>query len=563
MKLSNSQLKILLLSSNLISYDKVEQAEKEANKKKINLLDFLCKSGIAPSEQIGRIIADALKFSFVDLKKENIDTEVLNMIPEAVARSRGVVAFARTNEGIRVGMLDPDDLETKHMVEKKIGSKVITFFITRVDLEHALTKYRGDAQKKFSEILEKLHDESIMAEEKDSVVIEIVDLLMQYAYENKASDVHIEPYITQVVVRFRMDGVMHDILVLPKEVQEPMLSRIKILSKLRTDEHRAAQDGKFRFETKEEDLDIRVSIVPIVAGEKVVMRLLASSTRMIGLSDLGLSDSNLTKVMNSIGNPHGMILVTGPTGSGKTTTVYGVMKLLNKREVNIASIEDPVEYSIEGVNQIQVNTKTNLTFANGLRAILRQDPDIIMIGEIRDEETARIAVNSALTGHLVLSTLHTNDAATTLPRLLDMNIEPFIVASTVNIAIAQRLVRKICTRCITSYSPTEEELKIINQEQHIKDVLHMQGYDDLKALRFFKGNGCKICGNTGFKGRVGIFEILEMNEEIKNLVIKRASSSQLTETAKKLGMTTMLYDGIDKVFKGVTTLMEVVRVTKE
>jgi type IV pilus assembly protein PilB len=563
MKLTDSQLKTLVLGSNLISYDKLAEAEKEAKGRDIPLLEFLPAVGLIASEQLGRLVADAMHYDFADLRKEKIDKEAMDMIPETMARARGAIAFARIDGGIKVGMTDPDDLETRHLIEKKCGGKVVPFYITRQDMENALSKYKGSLKESFKAILEELDDQSLSAENKDEATIKVVDTLMQFGYENKASDIHIEPYEGKVLVRFRIDGVMHDVLDIPKNLFEPIISRLKILSKMRTDEHRAAQDGKFRLETRTENVDVRVSIVPTIVGEKVVMRILSSASRRYNLADLGLSDENLKKVSAAIENPHGMILVTGPTGSGKTTTVYGVMKILNKRDVNITTIEDPVEYNIEGVSQIQVNPKTGLTFAKGLRAIVRQDPDIIMVGEIRDEETAGIAVNSALTGHLVLSTLHTNDSATTLPRLLDMGIEPFLVASTVNVAIAQRLVRQICTKCRVSYKLDEDEIKIISLAPNVMNILKSQGYGDLKSLRLYKGSGCDVCGNTGFMGRLGIFEVMEMTEKIRELVVKRASSDKIMEEAKKGGMTTMLFDGIDKVFKGLTTLLEVVRVTKE
>lgn len=563
MKLNDSQLKMLLLGSNLLSYDKLKAAEEEAKKKGTSLLDILPVMGFVSSEQLGRIVASELKYNYVNLKNEKIDREVLTLIPELVAYNRGIIAFNRISEGIKLGMLNPDDIESIHLIEKKTGENVLPYYITRQDLESALAKYKGSIEKEFKNLLDKLNDEALSMEEKDKVVIKVVDLLLQYSYQNKSSDVHLEPQEEKVVVRLRIDGVLHDVLEMEKGLYELALSRIKILSKLRTDEHLKAQDGKMRFDTEIENIDIRVSILPITNGEKTVLRLLTSQKTQFGLADLGLSERNLKKVLHAISTPHGMILVTGPTGSGKTTSVYGVMKLLNKREVNIASIEDPVEYNINGVNQIQVNEKAGLTFAKGLRSILRQDPDIIMIGEIRDNETAGIAINSALTGHLVLSTLHTNDAATTLPRLLDMDIEPFLVASTVNIAIAQRLVRQICSKCRVSYKITDEEKKLINSEPNILNFIKAEGFADLDNIRFYKGLGCDACSNTGFKGRLGIFEVLEMSEAIRSMVVKRFSSDDINAQAKKEGMVTMMHDGIIKVFMGVTTLMEVFRVTRE
>lgn len=561
MKLNDNQLKLILLSSNLISYDALEAAHKDAQSKNVPLLDLLPKSGLVSAERLGRIVADALKYNFVNLKDENIDEKILHEVPEVVARSRGLIAFGQIPEGIKVGMTDPEDSEMRHLLEKKFGKKLIVYYITKQDAEGALIKYRGSVQDEVNAILYKLKDSKTSAEERDEATIRLVDVLFQYGYQSKASDVHIEPYTYKVIVRFRIDGILYDVLEITKSLLELLLTRIKIMSKMRTDEHRAAQDGKFRFEIAGEAVDARVSILPLIEGEKVVVRLLSSKSRQYELRDIGLSETNLEKLSIAIKNPHGMILVTGPTGSGKTTTVYGVLKILNKREVNISSIEDPVEYNVEGVNQIQVNVKTNLTFANGLRSILRQDPDIIMIGEIRDQETASIAVNSALTGHLVLSTLHTNDAATTLPRLLDMGIEPFLVSSTVNIAIAQRLVRQICPKCRVSCKLTDDDLNLININERIKDIFAKEGYDDFSKIRFYKGLGCKSCGKTGFKGRIGIFEVLEMSEDIRKLIIAKESSDAIAAAGIKNGMKVLLEDGVDKVLRGVTTFVEILRVT--
>lgn len=561
MIINDSQLKLILLSSNLVSADILEAQSKEAVKKNVPLLDYLPKTGLVTAEKLGRLVADALKFNFISLKDENIDEKILRQVPEAVASARGVIAFGQAAEGVKVGMTDPDDEEMKRLLSKRFGQPLVVYYITKPDVQIGLSKYRGSIQDEVNAVLEKLKNQALDPSEHDEASIKLIDLIFQYGYQSKASDVHIEPYEYKVVVRFRIDGILYDVLELTKELHELLLIRIKILSKIRTDEHRSAQDGKFRFEINGEVVDARVSILPITSGEKVVVRLLSSNSRQYELTDLGLSESNLEKTLEAIGNPRGMILVTGPTGCGKTTTVYGILKLLNKREVNISSIEDPVEYAVEGVNQIQVNNKTNLTFADGLRAILRQDPNIIMIGEIRDEETAGIAVNSALTGHLVLSTLHTNDAATTLPRLLDMGIEPFLVASTINIAIAQRLVRQVCPKCIASYKPTPAEINLIKGNPKFEQIFYEEaGGQDFDKIRLYKGLGCKACTNTGYRGRLGVFEVLEMTEEIRKLVIAKASSDSIMEAAKRSGMRTILQDGMHKVFGGKTTLLEILRV---
>jgi type IV pilus assembly protein PilB len=548
MSIASAKLKELLVAPNHITEADFALAVKEATKTKKEIGDILVQKALITDDQLGRLIAEAEGFRFCILREEKIDEKVLQLIPELVAKSKGVIAVSRTAKGVKIAMTDPNDVEIRHAVEKRIGERVIPCYVTSRDFRNALLLYKASLADEFKEELGKLQDQSLPREKRDEAAMQIVDTILQYGYQNKASDIHIEPYAKKIVVRFRVDGMMHDVLEIPKQLADLIITRVKILSRMRTDEHRAAQDGKFRYEAPDEMVDIRVSVVPVTQGENVVMRLLSSQNRRFDLPGIGLSEGHLKKVRTAIKNPHGMILVTGPTGSGKTTTLYAVLKILNKKEVHVATIEDPVEYDIEGVSQIQVNTATNLTFAKGLRAIVRQDPDIIMVGEIRDEETAGIAVNSAMTGHLVLSTLHANDAATTLPRLLDMGLEPFLIASTVNVVIAQRLVRTIHAKCRVSYTPTKSDVKLLSGLA--------------KNTRVYKGAGCKVCNNTGYSGRIGIFEVLLMTEGIKNLILARASSDDIMKTARADGMTTMAEDGLEKVKSGTTTVEEVLRVAK-
>lgn len=391
-------------------------------------------------------------------------------------------------------------------------------------------------------------------------IIELVEGIMGYAYLTRASDIHIDPADEKLDIRFRIDGVLYDVFTLPKEIQPEVITRIKVLAGLRTDEHQAAQDGRIKFTVEKTkantiEFDIRVSIVPTYYGENAVMRLLVEQGQAFTLENLGFNERDLKVVSNAIKKPYGMILATGPTGSGKTTTLYTILKILNKPEVSIITIEDPIEYSLEGVDQIQVNSQTGLTFATGLRSILRQDPNIVMVGEIRDEETAGIAINAALTGHLLLSTLHTNDAATTLPRLLDMSVEPFLIASTVNIAIGQRLVRKICPDCKLKKKLSVSELASLGQSLP-KDLLN--GYDV-----FYEGRGCKTCGHTGYLGRIGIHEVLENTNAIQEAITARLPAAEIKKIAIKEGMTTMLQDGFQKALEGITTLDELLRVMHE
>jgi type IV pilus assembly protein PilB len=458
-------------------------------------------------------------------------------------------------------MSDPENLEIKEFIEKKTGEKVIPFFVTKRDIISTLKYYRKEIKEEFEDLIGKSVEEFEKTEARapqSLPITKIVDLILTYGYENRASDIHLEPYAKKTVLRYRIDGILHDVLILPRDIHDFLVSRIKILAKLRTDEHESAQDGHFSFQTREEKVDIRVSIVPIEEGEKVALRILAEKTRGLDLEGLGLRPRDLKILEENIKKSWGMILVSGPTGHGKTTTLYAILKVLNKREVNIFTIEDPIEYDIEGVNQIQVNPKTNLTFAAGLKAIIRQNPDIIMVGEVRDEETAKLAVNSAMTGHLVLSTFHATDSATTLVRLLDMGIEPFLVTSTVNLVIAQRLVRRICPKCVESFEISEKEIsKILSKNLVFK---FSKGKE---KTRIFRGKGCPLCQKTGYLGRIGIFEFLEITQPIKDLVIAKADAQKIREAAQKLGMVTMIEDGLQKVEEGVTTLEEVLRAIKE
>jgi type II secretory ATPase GspE/PulE/Tfp pilus assembly ATPase PilB-like protein len=386
----------------------------------------------------------------------------------------------------------------------------------------------------------------------------VVDSLIEMAYQEQSSDVHVEPRENETLVRFRVDGMLQDVVRLQKNLHDRLVTRVKVLSGLRTDEHLSAQDGKMQLQLDEEKLDIRVSIIPITEGEKIVLRLLSQESRQYTLADLGMNESDLAKVRSAYSKSYGMVLSTGPTGSGKTTSIYSMLKAINTREKNITSIEDPVEYKIAGANQVQVNTKTNLTFANGLRSLLRQDPNVIFVGEIRDNETASIAVNAALTGHLVLSTLHTNDAATAIPRLSDMKVEPFLVASTVNIIIAQRLVRQICDSCREiEYVGVDELLKNIPE-----DVVRRNFDMNNPQVAVYKGRGCKICRNTGYLGRIGVFEVLEVTKKIRKMIVEKKDADEIARGAVEEGMKTMLDDGLEKVSRGLTTLEEILRVTK-
>lgn len=558
MILTDDQLKTLLLQARLINEEGISEVSEFAKNSDISFADALIEKGIVSDENLGLLAADFLKVPFIVLSKTSLSHEVFQIIPEKIARKHKVVAFARDKDGVKVAIADPRNAELLQLLAKKTGAKIYPYLATTRDISNTFQIYRKDLQKTFEELLQKENlGKTINVALDEAPITKIVDLLVNYAYQDKASDIHIEPQEKNSLIRFRIDGILHDVLTLPKSFQDRITTRIKVLSRLRTDEHLSAQDGKMRMRLDEENLDIRVSIIPIADGEKTVLRLLSSSSRHFSLTELGMAPDDLKKVTNAFSKSYGMILSTGPTGSGKSTSIYSILKILNTREKNITTIEDPVEYRLKGVNQIQVNAKTNLTFASGLRSILRQDPNVIFVGEIRDTETAGIAVNAALTGHLVLSTLHTNDAATALPRLTDMKVEPFLVASTVNVIMAQRLVRKICDLCKITLTVAKDDLV-----KHIPADIIKKHFGAQTALRVYKGNGCKICHFTGYAGRIGVFEVLEVGKQIKKLITEKADSDEIAKQAVADGMSTMLDDGLEKIIKGQTTLEEVLRVTK-
>ncbi len=565
MAISNDTLKAALAELEVLPAERLEAVYQSANDRGEPLADFLVERNIITDENLGRLIADIYRIPYINLRNEAIPDDVLRLVPVEMVKRSGVMPFRRLDDGaaVAVAVNDPGNLEAIAAVRKKLkGKEVRLHYATRADIELAAARYRKDIKSVFqaiiAEIDRKLAEKPDLSPEdalKELPIVQIVDTLLLYAYQAGASDMHIEPREKEALVRFRIDGLMHDIVRYPKYMHDLVVTRLKIMGRLRTDEHFAAQDGKIRTVLEGETVDIRINIVPIIEGEKVVMRLLTERGKHFYLESIGLSDADVEKTVRAMKKPFGMILSTGPTGSGKTTTLYAMMKILNTPEVNITTIEDPIEYDIGGVSQIQVNPKTGITFAAGLRAIVRQNPDIIMVGEIRDEETAGIAVNSAMTGHLVLSTLHTNNAATTLPRLLDMKIEPFLIASSINLIMAQRLVRRICPKCRKSGTMTMSEAKTAG----VSDDLARRLFGKKKSLTVYAGAKCELCRHTGYIGRVGIFELIEMTEPIRKLIMSRANADEIEREAIRQGMTTMLEDGVQKVLNGLTTVEELLR----
>lgn len=563
MEITSKELERILIEGGFVDAEKFKSAQKEARDNERRLEDVIIDNNLISDEHLGQLVAVDKNVQFVDLRTQGVDKNLLTVIPEGVARNQMVMLFGRSGDKLKLAMHTPDDFTFVSFIEKKMGKEVIPYFATHRDLLESFEMYKKSLGDKYNELIEQSVKEAAGGRKiREYPIIKIVDVLLEYAQNNKASDLHFEPRKTYTAVRFRIDGVLHHVLRLPQELHDAIITRIKVLAKLRTDEHFAAQDGKINYTIDAEDYDVRVSVVPITSGEKVVLRFLSETTKDYTLDSLGFSKRDFEKLDAAAKKPWGMILATGPTGSGKTTTLYSILKVLNSPNVNISSIEDPVEYDIENANQIQVNARTGLTFAKGLKSIVRQDPDIIMVGEIRDEETAGIAVNSAMTGHLVVSSLHTNDAATTLPRLLDMDIEPFLIASTINVALAQRLVRKICLRCRESDELSASQTKeIISQfDKRIQGIF--KKYTVKNKLLVYKGKGCAVCQDTGYVGRIGIFEVLEVSESIKSMIMKRLNADDIKKQAVKEGMTTMIEDGIEKVISGVTTIEEILRVAR-
>lgn len=555
-----------LLKNKLLSKAQLSELEKEAKSKKTTLYRLLLEKNLVPDEDIGEVMAKHFNVPFVQLKKITIPQETLTIIPEVAARSQMVVAFERGKEGLKVALADPGNLETIEFIRKKTGDVVTPYYATPKNIEGAFRRYQKDIQKEFAKLIEESAATALAKGRPAEVpIIKIVDLMLSYGDQNRASDIHIEPKETESLIRYRIDGVLHDAAVLPKEIHSEVMTRIKVMANLRTDEHHAAQDGKLIFRTglglpkkQQTKLDVRVSVMPITYGEKVVLRLLSARVRQLSFEEMGFEKEDLKKLKWAYEKPYGMILAAGPTGSGKTTTMYAILKVLNKRAVNITTIEDPVEYDVEDVNQIQVNPKTNLTFARGLRSIVRQDPDIILVGEIRDPETANIAINAAMTGHLLLSTMHANDAATAIVRLLDMGVEPFLVASTVNVVIAQRLVRMLCQNCRKKQRVSAASLKERLPAGLIEKYLGKES-----EVTVWTAKGCSLCQQTGYADRIGIHEVLFVDEEMRRAIIDRRDAETIQGMAIKKGMTTVLENGLKKVKRGTTTIEEILRAAKE
>lgn len=602
MRISDSLVEKLLLDAGKATPDQLSSLREQEKTEKKPLQDLVVSSNLLSEKELTKLYAAEIDMPYVELNPKEIKREVLRMIPERVARQYGVVLFGIEADGTKqLAMEDPDDIQAVSFLQKQLGTLLKVNVATSSNIRAALEQYRGNIGNELTKVIspeeeEEADDEDISEEDlaEDSPIAQTVNLLIEYAIRSGASDIHIEPRENYVVVRYRIDGILREANKLPKKVHNALVSRIKILSNLKIDERRAPQDGRFKIQAGGGFYALRVSTLPISEGEKVVMRILNESSGAAALEDLGYWGQALGDINKAIKMPHGMILVTGPTGSGKSTSLFSVLSQLNKPSVNISTIEDPVEYKIPGANQTQVNPKAGMTFAAGLRALLRQDPNIIMVGEIRDTETAGLAVQAALTGHLVFATLHTNNAATCLPRLLDMGIEPFLIASTVRAVVGQRLVRRLCVDCreeITPDAPTLRQIANIFGTDDSATMKRIHGLEEealqggigktntgkskastetlstteTKISRLFKSHdgGCDSCGHSGYKGRIGIYEVLSNSADVQRLIVANATSDTIQQQSIKEGMITMTLDGFVKALRGQTSVEEILRVTTE
>jgi type IV pilus assembly protein PilB len=602
MRISDTLVKDLLLKGKKITAEQIKAARETAGSEKLSLQEAVIKANLITEKDLTKLYSEEIDVPYVELSGKDIKRELLKLIPERIARQYNAVLFGVEDDGSKLlAMDDPDDVQAVNFLKKQLGNELKIYIATKQSILSSLDQYKGNISSELTKVISpdeqtEEDDEEVSEEDvaEDSPIAQTVNLLIEYAVKAGASDVHIEPREGHVLVRYRVDGILKEANKLPKKVMNALVSRIKILSNLKIDEKRAPQDGRFKIAANGQIYALRVSTLPIVDGEKVVMRILNESSKALTLEELGYWGYSLNTVNKAIVQPHGMVLVTGPTGSGKSTSLFSVLSLLNNPTVNISTVEDPVEYRIPGTNQTQVNPVAGMTFVNGLRALLRQDPNVIMVGEIRDGETADLAVQAALTGHLVFSTLHTNNAATCLPRLLDMGLEAFLIASTVRAVVGQRLVRRLCSECRESIVPDEVTLKRISDAFHLSEAGGMKVIHDLevqaleggigktsppgsktntselsttesKITRIWKAHdgGCDACNHTGYKGRMGIYEVLGNSTTIQKLIVGNATSEVIQDEAIKEGMITMQVDGFIKALRGQTSIEEILRVTSE
>lgn len=565
---TDQKILLILIHKGIISQQVVDEVKLAAFNSGKSPIDILLRKKLVSDEDILAAKADVYHIPFISLAGKGLSPEILILISESVARKYKLIPFEldkKTRE-LHIAMVDPMDLPLIEFLEQKSGYTVVPYLareseiIEKIEEEYSrgLATEVSEAVKETTEVtLKTLEAVQIGKIIKEAPITKVVSTILDYALRGRASDIHLEPQETRTRVRYRIDGVLHEKLILPRSIHDAVVSRIKILSDMKIDERRLPQDGRFNFKLGVEDVDLRVSTLPTVHGEKVVMRLLKKTGGVPGLSELGLRGVTLKSLEQAILRPHGIILVTGPTGSGKTTTLYSVLSRLNTAKVNIVTLEDPVEYEIVGLSQVQTNPAAGLTFASGLRSFLRQDPNIILVGEVRDNETTTLAIQAALTGHLVFSTLHTNNASTAIPRLIDLGAEPFLIVSVLNAVAAQRIVRRICTFCKEVFVPP---LEIVSD---IKNILGKLYPLDKKETVLYKGRGCKECNNTGYLGRIGIFEVITISSVIGKLILERTTAETIEQQAIVEGLITLKQDGYLKVLEGISTIEEILRVAQE
>ncbi|MFZ1459042.1 MAG: GspE/PulE family protein [Candidatus Saccharimonadales bacterium] len=596
MRLADNVLERLLLSKQKVKPDQLTNIKEEAKSTGKTLQEVITSRNVISDDELTKIYAEHIGIPFISVNPKDVTKEIISALPERIARQYMVLVFKIDEDGTHhLAMTDPDDLQSIDFIQKYTGTKVVIYAASQDNILTCLQAYREGSEEEISKTIQVEGEEQDQADDdvkasdiaEDSPIAQTVNLVLEFAIRAGASDIHIEPRDDYVSIRYRIDGVLREANKLPKNVHGALVSRIKILSNLKIDERRAPQDGRFKINLGGKAYAFRVSTLPITTGEKVVMRILNEGSKALTLEQLGYWGKAKERILDAIKQPHGMILVTGPTGSGKSTSLFSILSMLNDPKVNISTVEDPVEYKIPGTNQTQVNPTAGMTFVNGLRALLRQDPNIIMVGEIRDGETADLAVQAALTGHLVFSTLHTNNAATCLPRLLDMHIEPFLIASTVRAVVGQRLVRMLCHECREEYVPDDQELDTIKRMFAIDDdkMSHLYELEQQAATEGIGGNtkdqplsttetaitklyrehagGCDECNGIGYTGRRGIYEVLANTNELQKLIVANGTSNDIQTKAIDEGMITMQLDGLIKAFRGVTSIEEILRVTRE
>ena len=565
----DTKLKELLIEDGLITGEQFDEVMREAGATGKSVVGILLSKDLITENYFEELLSRYLNVPLVQLDTAKIDLNALALLPEEIARQRRVILFKKnTDRSIDAAMEDPSNLVDVEFLERYLSAKINPYLASASELGKGFSLYGRESAQNFKKVIEdnamaslRVGTKSVEERAEEVPIVAIVDNLISYAISLRASDIHLEIFDEFLLIRYRIDGVLQEILRIPKQVHPAISARLKLLGGLKLDEHSKPQDGRFRYESGGDLIDIRVAIMPTYYGEKMEMRLLRTTDRALSFIELGLSPETTSLLGENIKKSYGMVLICGPTGSGKTTTLYAVLNVLNRPTVNIVTVEDPIEYDIKFVNQTQINPAASITFANGLRAILRQDPNVIMVGEIRDSETAEIATQAALTGHLVLSSLHTNDAPTAIPRLIDMGVPAFLVAAVLNCLMAQRLVRRIHLDCIESYEPNPATIGII------KEQLKVLGVEPEKVdlpNRFYRGKGCAIDNYTGYEGRVGIYELLNITETIRKVILNpNFSLDNLRRAARGEGMISMFEDGLRKVGQGVTTIDEVLRVIRE